>query len=144
FSGLDLEKASGRGRTFFLTSLFIELIDRIVGAIVQSSLLMVLKLTDNSPPARLLFAWRSQKLNTTSWQPGPVLRRGVSIHPSLDGEGPGFATFPYSKDDQDDPQFLLPKSGLEGCSSNFKAVTGSHRSDGRPIRLLLKRPDCTH
>jgi hypothetical protein len=32
-SGLDLEKrnlASGRGRTFFLTSLFIELIDRMV------------------------------------------------------------------------------------------------------------------
>ncbi|MGA2237133.1 MAG: hypothetical protein ABSG23_16840, partial [Terriglobales bacterium] len=36
FSGLDLEKrnlASGRGRTFFLTSLFIELIDPATGVL---------------------------------------------------------------------------------------------------------------
>jgi hypothetical protein len=36
YSGLDLEKGistSGRGESFFLTSLFIELIDRVLSAI---------------------------------------------------------------------------------------------------------------
>jgi hypothetical protein len=35
----------------------------------------------------------------------PCIRRDVSVHPSLDGEGPGFVNSPDSKDD---PQFLLP------------------------------------
>src|ERR1039458_5947767 len=126
-SGLDLEtkifSASGRGRTFFLTSLFIELIDKIVREIVT---LVGAKTHRQQRSGKTTIGLEESKLNTTNGRPGPVQGGGHFVQPPLDGRGPGFVTFPDSKDD---PQVLLPKAEVGGL---FVKLQSSHVGERKP------------